>query len=179
MIRVKYFWIILFLGAQIATLTGVQYGLLRYRQAAIRSEIKKAIKEGVPENQLVSFRFHKQEENWINLIWTKPKKEFRFNNQMYDVVERREEKDSIYFKCIHDVKESGLFQQIDKMTNKQTSKEKSIVIYWSKQVYSPQNGIANYIQKPDESLTKMKYPYQGIRFNSLSLSPPLPPPKVS
>lgn len=178
MIRIKHFWIVLFLSAQIATLTGLQFGIFRYRQANIRKDIKRAIKEGVPKDQLVDFIFHTQEESWINLDWTKPEKEFRFNNQMYDIIETRKSNDTIFFKCIHDVKESGLFQQLDLMTNNRSSKEKSIIMYWSKQVYSPMNGFVAPTIPVDQS-RKTKHPlFQKSNYHLFMKQPNLPPPKA-
>lgn len=168
----------MFLSAQIVTLTGFQYSVFKLKQKKIRSDIKRAIKEGVPENELVDFRFHTKEESWINLEWTKPEKEFRFNDQMYDVVETHKSNDTIYFKCIHDVKESGLFQQLDQLTNQRSHKDKSLVVYWSQQVYSPMNGIVQqkfpleFIVKPIEHI------YQESNFKQFIASPVPPPPKT-
>lgn len=177
-IRIKLFWILLFLGAQIVTLSGFQYSIFRYKQSVIRSEIKRAIKEGVPEDELVDFRFHIKEESWKNLEWTKPEKEFRFNNQMYDVVETQKSNDTIYFKCIHDVKESGLFHQIDLLTNQRSSKDKSLVVYWSQQIYSAMNGVVSQKQTPKLNAKPIIYFYQESKFKHFLASPIPPPPKT-
>lgn len=174
----KHFWIVLFLSAQIAALTGIQFGILKYRQANIRKDIKRAIKEGVPEDQLVDFVFHTKEESWINLDWTKPEKEFRFNNQMYDIIETRKSKDTIYFKCIHDVKESGLFQQIDLMTENRSDKNKSVVLYWSKQVYSAKNGIPKPEIIFDNSSEIEHSLFQKSFFHTFMECPTPPPPQT-
>jgi hypothetical protein len=167
-----------FFCAQIVALTGFQYSIFKYKQSIIRSEIKSAIKKGVPKEQLVDFRFHMQEQSWINLEWTKPEKEFRFNNQMYDVVETHKSNDTIYFKCIHDVKESGLFHQLDQMTENRSDKDKSVVIFWSKQVYSPKNGMINLVS-PFEVMEKTSIPiHQKSEFHLFPKAPTPPPPQV-
>ncbi|WP_107039536.1 hypothetical protein [Brumimicrobium mesophilum] len=178
MINTKHFWIILFLSAQLAALSGIQYGFFKYRQANIRKDIKRAIKEGVPKDQLVDFVFHMHEENFTNLEWTKPEKEFRFNDQMYDIIETTESNDTIYYKCIHDVKESGLFQKLDLMTNNRSSKEKSIIIYWSKQIYSFQNGIQNQDDLPNYLTEGEDFIFRKSFFHTFLESPTPPPPEI-
>ena len=168
----------MFLSAQIVSLTGFQYSFFKYKQSKIRSEIKRAIKEGVPEDELVDFRFYTKEESWINLEWTKPEKEFRFNNQMYDVVETHKSNDTIYFRCIHDVKESGLFQQVDQLTNQRSSKDKSLVVYWSQQIYSPMNGIVSQKAPLDIAVKWTKHYYQESKIKFFLDSPVPPPPKI-
>lgn len=50
---------------------------------------------------------------------------------MYDVVERKYSHDSVFYKCIHDVKESGLFANLDKHINdfveKNPKKKKDLI----------------------------------------------------
>lgn len=156
-------------------LSGLQMGILKYRQAVIRKDIKRAIKEGVPEDELVDFRFHIEEDSFINLEWTKPKKEFRFNQQMYDVVETRQNKDTIYYKCIHDVKESGLFQQIDKMANNRTNKETSVVKFLHHQFYFHE--AISFSLKHSASILENKdnIAFKNL-FYQLFAEPPIPPP---
>lgn len=168
----------MFLCAQIVTLTGFQYSVFKYKQARIRSDIKRAIKEGVPEDELVDFRFYTKEESWINLEWTKPDKEFRFNNQMYDVVETHKSNDTIYFRCIHDVKESGLFQQIDQLTNQKTHKDKSLVVYWSQQIYSSMNGVIQQKHPIKNTIKVTKHFFLEAKFKHFIASPVPPPPQT-
>lgn len=80
-----------------------------------KREIKQIIKAGVPEKDLVYFKFHKtifttssSEFRWIK------KNEFRYKNEMYDIVDVSYNSDSVMFKCIHDFKESELFASFDK-----------------------------------------------------------------
>src|SRR5690606_26779917 len=42
--------------------------------------------------------------------------EFRLDGEMYDNLSVREKGDTLYYECIHDVKESGLFARLDQMT---------------------------------------------------------------
>lgn len=177
LMRIKTFWIILFLSAQIATLTGVQYGLFKIRKAHIQSDIKNAIKEGIPKHKLVEFRFHKEDNAWINLEWTKRDKEFRYNSQMYDIIETKSSNDTVYFQCVHDVKETGPYRLLDLMTQNKSSKDKSIVVYWSKQIYYPMNEIVNQNFAINEYSKKENLFYTEVNFNQFVEAPQPPPPK--
>ncbi len=109
-----------------------QFFVFKLFEVKYKREIKQMIKKGVPEDQLVYFSFSKSIESQPikNFRWTK-KNEFRYNNKMYDVVERKYSHDSVYYKCIHDVKESGLFANLDKHINdfieKNPAKKKDLI----------------------------------------------------
>ena len=57
---------------------------------------------GIDKSELVLFKFSK-EETTTKLNW-KHAKEFEFNQQMYDVVEKQVSKDSIHYWCWWDFK---------------------------------------------------------------------------
>ncbi|MFM7644681.1 MAG: hypothetical protein ACKO5N_07835 [Sphingomonadales bacterium] len=75
----------------------------------IRKEIKTALKQAVPENQLISFHFTIKESKILN--WVKPH-EFRLNGRFYDVVHKTKRKGIWYFKCIDDKQETVLFEKL-------------------------------------------------------------------
>lgn len=75
----------------------------------IRKEIKKALKEAVPENQLISFHFTSKESEKLN--WVKPH-EFKLNGRFYDVVHKTIRNGIWYFKCIDDIQETVLFEKL-------------------------------------------------------------------
>ncbi|MFM6964713.1 MAG: hypothetical protein ACKOWM_04000, partial [Sphingomonadales bacterium] len=75
----------------------------------IRKEIKTALKQAVPENQLISFHFTIKESKKLN--WVKPH-EFRLNGRFYDVVHKRKIKGIWHFKCIDDIQETVLFEKL-------------------------------------------------------------------
>ncbi|QQS35359.1 MAG: hypothetical protein IPM56_14060 [Ignavibacteriales bacterium] len=56
---------------------------------------------------LLSFRITDIENKTIDFIW-KHSKEFKFNGDMYDIVERIDTKDSVHFYCFLDKKENKL-----------------------------------------------------------------------
>lgn len=80
-----------------------------------KKEIKQLIKSGVPEKDLVSFGFHISVINTgaNDFRWIK-KNEFRYKDEMYDIVKTEYRGDSVYYKCIHDLKESKLFSNFDR-----------------------------------------------------------------
>ncbi|MHC1774831.1 MAG: hypothetical protein AB9834_05385 [Lentimicrobium sp.] len=87
--------------------------VFKLRQIQIKSEVKRLIKNSVPEEQLVVFSLTPEtmhEFSWIH------SKEFRYRGEMYDVVRKvavSADKTELY--CIHDVKESGLFSHLDRL----------------------------------------------------------------
>lgn len=81
-----------------------------------KSEVKQLIKDGVDDRDLVAFTFPVDKQGNIvaeNFRWIK-ENEFRFDGEMYDIVNFEKNTDSISFYCIHDFKESRLFENLDK-----------------------------------------------------------------
>lgn len=96
-----------------------QFLVFKFFEMKYKREIRFMIKAGVPEDQLVPFTFHKEYINnpqpdfkWIK-SW-----EFRYKGQMYDIMKTIDKGDSIKYLCIHDVKESDLFANLDKHIDK-------------------------------------------------------------
>lgn len=78
-------------------------------------EVKKLIKEGVDEKDLIKFTFPLNEEGNVvadDFLWIK-ENEFRYKGEMYDVVRFEINNKSAAFHCIHDFKESRLFANLD------------------------------------------------------------------
>jgi hypothetical protein len=84
-----------------------------------KKEVKQLIKAGIPKDELVKFSFHKNifDEGIKNFKWMK-KNEFRYKNEMFDIISSELKGDSIYFFCYRDVKESGLFAKLDDYVNR-------------------------------------------------------------
>lgn len=80
-----------------------------------KKEFKHIIKLGIPEKDLVRFRFDVSviKNGATDFKWIK-KNEFRYKDEMYDIVKTEYGGDSVYYKCIHDFKESKLFSNFDK-----------------------------------------------------------------
>lgn len=94
-------------------------------EAKYKKEVKQIIKAGIPDEKLVLKTFHKDifENEFDNFKWTK-KNEFRFKNEMYDIIKTEFKGDSVYFYCFHDLKESKLFKNLDQIVSKFFNEDK-------------------------------------------------------
>ncbi len=86
------------------------YGIFRYHQFRLRREIKRQIKNGVKEEELLIFNFEINELE--KLTWTKPN-EFKIGSRFYDIVRKEINKGLIVLFCIDDKRESILFSKLD------------------------------------------------------------------
>lgn len=102
----------------------------------IRKDIKRALKQSVPENQLKEFDFTTKEMK--NLTWIKSN-EFKLNNHFYDVIERTHTRKGYHLKCIDDIQETELFQRLDESTayNLSNSSSSSPLKHWMKLLKTP------------------------------------------
>ena len=90
--------------------------VFKLQQVAVRHEVKQQIRAGVPESDLVTLRIAKVWEKTPNARFEREhSKEFRFDGEMYDIIRSREEGDTTVYICIHDVKESGLFADLERL----------------------------------------------------------------
>lgn len=114
----KIFYIVLILTLLLEV--GGCIFIFKIKQYSIRKEIKTKIKEGVPQQELVIFRF--SEEQLAKLEW-KHSREFRFRDMMYDIVRRSVENDIHILYCVSDEQENRLFVRLDEMTHRSLSKD--------------------------------------------------------
>ena len=110
----------------------VTYSWLQQRKRAVKKEVKWKMIAGIDKNELVLLKFSK-EEIATKLQW-KHAKEFEFNNQMYDIVDKVVSKDSIQYWCWWDFKETKLNKQLDDLLvgvyqHDSKSKEKQDLLY--------------------------------------------------
>lgn len=78
----------------------------------IKKDIKRRIKQGVPEGELAQIIYKPSNKNQFE--W-KHKAEFRYNGTMYDIVRRETLNDSTQiFYCINDEQETVLFKDLEK-----------------------------------------------------------------
>lgn len=88
-----------------------------------RHEMKQFIKAGVPEEDRVILKIAKQTESNLEIFEWEHSREFRYKGEMYDVLSREEHGDTTYYSCIHDVKESGLFKELDDLVTRFMNEE--------------------------------------------------------
>ena len=97
--------VILLLFSLTAPFTGT-YLFLHYNQNKIRTEVAAIILAGPDKKDLIELKFTFSETETI-LTW-KHSREFVYNGQMYDIVDQRQEGDSIFYTCYKDDKETRL-----------------------------------------------------------------------
>jgi hypothetical protein len=90
------------------------YIIFSIQQKNIQREIKRKIKNGVAPEWIVTLRFSKADAQ--KLDW-KHAKEFRYQNEMYDIVSEKTTKDSVFYQVIWDSKESCLFKDLDRLVS--------------------------------------------------------------
>lgn len=85
-----------------------------YKQQQIRKNIKRQIKAGVPEEDLVLLRIPIAIESGTHPDFQRiHAREFRYRGMMYDIIRQETGQDTTLYWCILDVKESGLFAMLD------------------------------------------------------------------
>lgn len=92
-------------------------------QCVIKEQVKEKIISNLPENELTIIKISLRDQGKIT--WMEEGKEFSLEGILYDVVKIKKEKDSIYYYCFCDVKESKLIANLDKLVKDQTDHSKS------------------------------------------------------
>ncbi len=85
----------------------------QYQKKQIRRQVKHQIIDQVDREDLVRFEFS-EEEIETKLEW-KHSKEFRYQGEMYDVVERIPTENGYIFYCWWDNKETNLYKKLDRL----------------------------------------------------------------
>lgn len=120
----------------------VTYTWIQQRKRAVKKEVKWKMIAGIDKKELVLLKFSNKEIK-TKLHW-KHSKEFEFNNQMYDIVDKIITKDSVKYWCWWDFEETKLNQQLTKLLasvyqNDIPSKEKQLqIVEFYKSLYFEQ-----------------------------------------
>lgn len=159
-------------------LTGY-YVVFRVLQYRVRREIKYRIKQNISDDELVLISISITDDKC--LTWTKPNKEFRYKEEMYDIVRQETKEDMILYYCVHDFKESKLFSDLDGHVQrhiadnpKQRKKAENLLKKVTKD-YFFQVLIINNSHRASQNLKYKKY-LQA--YNSICLDVITPPPKL-
>ena len=87
-----------------------------FQQAQIRREIKTAIKQGIPDNELTIIEVSEKKSE---LLTWKDKHEFWYQGALYDIVKTEETSSgTVKYHCINDTKETVLFAHLDDLVKK-------------------------------------------------------------
>lgn len=156
---------------------GATYLWLHQRKKAVKKEIKWKMIAGLDKKELVYFTFSKKDIE-TKLRW-EHSKEFEYQHQMYDVVEKKTVNDSVRLWCWWDFEETKLNKQLQSLltvafqndTKTTQKKEQAFGFYkllyfqsefdWQPFIYSPVKIISNH----------KKIIYQSIP-SLISLPPP-------
>ncbi len=110
----KKFFAILLLASFSVQVTGYHI-FFHMKQAAIKKTANSRIQRAVEEGRTDHFVFTLQEA--ATLLQWEEDGEFRYQGEMYDLVDKKIENGKIYIRCISDKKETGLVKNYRKMTN--------------------------------------------------------------
>ncbi len=125
----------------------IQFVIFKIFQAKYRTEIVEVMLNDLSDIELVTLKFDKNEfqSGIIRIHWIE-EDEFRYENKMYDVVQKESLSDSVTFYCIEDENESMLYTYFDKYFQKlidnDTSKEEDLEGFG--------NTISQFYSKPPE-----------------------------
>jgi len=153
------------------------YNWLQYKKSVVRKEIKTRIIEGLDKDELVLLKFStasaQRELNW------KHSKEFEYKQQMYDVVEKQIEGDSIFYWCWLDHEETKLEKQLENLVanalgldQQNRLKQKQLVNYF-KLLFCPSEFEH---RESTPQIANNYYSGQSVIYTSPLWPPPTPPP---
>jgi hypothetical protein len=168
----------LFLLFLLISPAAVTYTWFQQRKQAVKKEVKWKMIAGIDKKELVFFKFSEKEIT-SKLRW-EHSKEFEYNHEMYDVVEKKTIKDSVYLWCWWDFKETKLNKQLQSLLanvfqNDSKTKEKQEKVFsfykllYCQPVFSWQSFTETFFLKEISS--------KKLFYKSLPIFILLPPPK--
>lgn len=150
--------------------------LLRQRRSEIRREVKHQLIASTSREGLELLKFTKDQAKALK--W-KHSKEFEYRNHMYDVVEKIEKGDSIYFWCWWDYEETILNKKLKTLLadiwqqNPQRKNTQDFLVQFYKSLFH------QHINYPENNIQNTELPHNSIYQVDpylVYLSPPDPPP---
>lgn len=169
---------ILLLISLIAPFPGT-YIILQYNKNKVKHEIAGMISNGIDKKDLILLKFTRKETE-TRLNWKHPG-EFEYNGEMYDIVEKHQEGDTIFYNCYKDHKETRLVNEIERLVTRamgqypgQRSQTDKIVDFF-KTAYRQDV----FTWKPlSPQATIFNFSFFIIHYSSFAITPPSPPPKA-
>lgn len=149
-----------------------------YLKKQIRKEVLIKITCGIDHSELELLTLSNK-QCLTELKWENTE-EFEYKNQMYDVVQKEHKNDTTYFWCWSDKKETKINKKLDEILAhtfgnhpKQNENLKRLVNFYESLFYVQNTSITLFQFQNEEKL----FVYTS-NCQSLTSSPPLPPPKV-
>lgn len=150
------------------------YPVYRAKQEGIQKEIKRKIRQGLPDDQLLEFSFANGEQPH----WIKPGKEFLKGDKMYDVARKVEKENQTVYLCLDDTDEKKLLSDISVSMDKKNEKKPSpqrISLELFKRINIEEIHINPVLMHAIEAQQKGCYHYQfTITTGCLNVSTPPP-----
>ncbi len=146
--------------------------LFQLEKDHIQHTWKQKLKKGVPSDELYHFQFSQDE--WKNLNWTKPCKEFKIGEQFYDVVHKELQNGSYLIQAVSDDQETKLFQNLAELvqqswdnTPTQESPSKIWQIHVSDQYIQSIDQFLLTILNDAEHFTAWHHSYTLMKLNTV------------
>lgn len=155
----------------------ITFFILQYQKNQVKREIKWKMIEGIDREKLVLLKFN-EEEKQNQLKW-EHSKEFEYKGEMYDIVEIEVKGDTFFYWCWWDYEETSLNKQLVELVSyalennpKNQENQKRLSKFFESLFFSEP------IEKITIALKKInnKYTYDQNFYQSVSNSPPIPPP---
>lgn len=169
----------IFLLFCLAAPIAVTFTFLHHKKYQIRKEVKRQIISGLDKDELVLLKFT-EDQSIAQLQW-KHAKEFKFKDEMYDIIETQIKGDTIYYWCWWDHHETKLNKQLDELT--------SIVLGNDPPYSNTQKQLSNFLKSlicpkmdvssPVQGVSKRQRFAYGFDYTFSSSPPPYPPPEIS
>lgn len=152
--------------------------MLQYQKKQIKRELKRKLIAGIDKSELVLLKFTKSQKE-KELDWEHAK-EFKYKGEFYDVVETKEQGDSVFYWCWWDCEETRLYQKLDELvasafgSNMQHKHNVNRLNEFFKSLYFSEHP---FLQNASFLKQSIEYTDYFILYQSLFYSPPFPPPK--
>lgn len=154
------------------------YTFFHYQKKQVRKEVKQQIITGIDKEELVLLKFT-EEESQTKLKW-EHSKEFEYNQEMYDIVEKEIKGDTIYYWCWWDNEETKLNKKLDNLLAyalgkdpKQNENQERLANFY-KSLYCEQSSVWHlYSIQTTQTIATYEFNYLSI-----SHTPPVPPPEI-
>lgn len=157
------------------------YFLLKHEQKMVKRAVKHKIIEGVDRSELVYMKFSLADSK--NKLDWKHSKEFKYKGEMYDIVEKEIQGDSIAYWLWWDHEETALYQKLNLLlagindydADSQKKNTKNNIWNFAKKLYS-QNSKPTRVEDTASLLHQTQTPYLK-NWTSIYIETPAPPPK--
>jgi len=158
----------------------VTFVILQLHKKQVKKEVKSEMIAGLDKEELVLLKFTK-EETQKELRWEHPK-EFEFKGQMYDLVEKSRQGDTIFYWCWVDDKETKLNQKLKEIValalgNNQQRKniQEQLTDFYKSLYWENCHTKWNIVASQSNELIA---PYDFSCLTTI-IPPPVPPPEIA